>query len=271
MEADIVGSFVGGLGVEAFVAAARVMHYKNRWSRHREASIYLRKQFTPSADRIALNLSSRLARARLSNAQQSEIAALLRRPEGKALLRQLMLVCLTGQEDQYSEDLVAQFTSLIALFTGLSRESAETVGHILHEEFTKASQELIPLVADDEDALALFRDEAWNQLLLESLRNISQTTDLYTSFSPAQLRSFEEFERTYRTQVRARHKFITPPHLDYVQRVLINKLFVQPNLERIDANSQDEIANRSTDNQQQTRRVQPVCARSSASFSDGVM
>lgn len=230
---DIAGSLISGLAVEAFVGAARTLQSRTPWGHDRYNIAQLRRRFEPTADRVALSLAVKLDKSHLTSVQQSEIAALLRRSEAKSLLRGIMLVHLTGQESQYKGDLTAQLVSLLSLLTSLNHSSSQIAGQVIYEEFAQAFEQLVEDTSADEKTFALLRDEAWNQLLLESLRNLNQVTKFYNSYTLNDLRAFENFERGYRSQVRSRYRFIVPPHLESVQRVQINNLFVQPNLKRV--------------------------------------
>ncbi len=227
---DFAGSFLGGLAVETLLATVQVVRSRAPWGVDRERGAALRRRFRPTADDLALSLAARLQEHGVPAGQQASIAKLLRRPEAALLLRQLMLVVLVDAESEHRAELQGQLAALLGLLSELERPSCDSVAAIVYDVLRTTCERLIEQARGTADSLAVSRDEAWKQLVLDNLRTISQATRLYRDHTLADLQSFEEFERSYRTAVHARHRSITPPHHDTVRRVPISKLFVQPRL-----------------------------------------
>jgi NACHT domain len=179
---------------------------------------------------LAISLLAELRSTSRTPTEITRLASFLRTQEAATITRQLLVAKLTDQLARYDSDLRSQLTAVLVLTANLTPQAADQASSLVYNTIADACDRLVSKMETD-DRMASLRPAAWNELFDIHLSSIARASQFYATHTPQDLASVYVFEQAYREQVHARHRFITPPHLDQRQRVPLDNLYVLPRLQ----------------------------------------
>jgi len=165
-------------------------------------------------------------------------------PEVESIVRQIYStnIVLDDKTEVNSEidKIKKEFLISFSLFLNLEQDKVLELADNLLNLLIEGCESVLNDAIEDEiifshEAKSTFR----HHVLLNEINNISKNIEYLSKQKKLDVNSIIEFEEKYRRQVAKRHGYIIPPHFDAVKKLKIEKLYVNPNFEKV-ARKKDE-------------------------------
>lgn len=183
----------------------------------------LEQEIAVSAATIAKHLKG-------DNALQNRLKEFLVSPEVESIVRQMYSLRIYS-DFQDIETARLEFAQAASLFLDYPIKEAESLVGPLFNILLFATDQALSKAAHAGSTTAHESLSNRRQRLLQSeIASVKKSLEFLQSPYQATIGQINEYDRKLRGQVLTRHSYITPPHFDTVRKILIDDLYVSPDL-----------------------------------------
>ena len=168
-----------------------------------------------------------------SPVSEEQVKLVLVSPGVESVLRQLYVARLSDSHSLGEHlDALKQEFSLVLSRSGApgNKLKAEAIDYLFGGLVNACDRALT--IAIDNGCLAAHEasSNVRHKVVLSELASIQRRIDILKKSDSTDITAFLNFEIKYRSQVAARHQFISPPHFEAARKVAIDKLYVAPTI-----------------------------------------
>jgi hypothetical protein len=150
-------------------------------------------------------------------------------PDAESIIRQIYAGELSTASPSSMALVEKEFSASLALHLGQSEADSGGAARELFELLVAGCKRTLKICIDKGFLSAHeAMDELRHRIVLDELTGIQKNLDLLTAGNKPDLHAVLQFEKKYRQQVGARHRYIIPPHFDAARKVPIDDIYVPP-------------------------------------------
>jgi hypothetical protein len=165
----------------------------------------------------------------------ADVRAFLESPLTASVLRQLYAIELSGADLHVRREAGQLFERGLARHLNMRVADVRDKAIALFEALQLGTQAALAQ-AIDRGALSAHELASIDRQhrIMHELAAIRQAIEVLNPTARLEIAEIKAFSDAYRTQVKTRHRYITPPNLDSARKVPLDQLFVAPHLHSID-------------------------------------